>query len=58
MTNGPAMSITLLMGADVAESLGSWERPERVLELAQVGVAGRPGTDLDEAEASLERAWA
>ncbi len=51
----PADDITLLMGADVAESLRTWKRPERVLELARVGVAARPGTILDEAEASLER---
>ncbi len=50
----PGDEITLLMGADVAESLGSWKNPERVLELADVGVAGRPGTILDEAESVLE----
>ena len=50
----PGDEITLLMGADVAESLGSWKRPERVLELAEVGVAGRPGSILDEAESVLE----
>ena len=42
------------MGADVAASLGSWRQPERVLELAHIGVAARPGTVLDEAEAALE----
>jgi nicotinate-nucleotide adenylyltransferase len=47
--------LTFLMGADVAASLESWRRPERVLELARVGVAARPGTELDEAEAALER---
>ena len=47
--------VTLLMGADVAASLESWKKPERVLELARVGVAVRPGTDLDEAETVLER---
>ena len=31
------------MGADVAASLGSWKKPERVLELARVGVAGALG---------------
>ena len=51
----PGDELTLLMGADVAASLESWKRPERVLELAAVGVAVRPGTILDEAEASLER---
>jgi nicotinate-nucleotide adenylyltransferase len=50
----PEDEITLLMGADVAESLGSWKNPERVLELAKVGVAGRPGSILDEAESVLE----
>ena len=50
----PEDEITLLMGADVAESLGSWKNPERVLELAEVGVAARPGSILDEAESVLE----
>ena len=43
------------MGADVAAQLESWKRPERVLELARLGIAGRPGTVLDDAEAMLER---
>jgi nicotinate-nucleotide adenylyltransferase len=47
--------VTLLMGADVAASLGEWKEPERVLDLARVGVAARSGADLDEAEAALER---
>lgn len=51
----PGDELTFLMGADVAASLESWRRPERVLELARVGVAARPGTELDEAEAALER---
>jgi nicotinate-nucleotide adenylyltransferase len=50
----PKDEIALLMGADVAESLGSWTKPERVLELAKVGVASRPGSIVDEAEATLE----
>jgi nicotinate-nucleotide adenylyltransferase len=51
----PGDELTFLMGADVAASLESWRRPERVLELARVGVAARPGAELDEAEAALER---
>ena len=47
--------IALLMGADVAANLDEWHLPERVLELARVGIAARPGTALDEAEATLER---
>ena len=44
-----------LMGADVAAHLDEWRKPERVIELARVGVAARPGTAMDEAEAALER---
>ena len=51
----PGDELTFLIGADVAASLESWRQPERVLELARVGVAARPGTELDEAEAALER---
>jgi nicotinate-nucleotide adenylyltransferase len=51
----PGGEIFFLMGADVAAQLESWKRPERVLELARLGIAGRPGTVLDEAEAALER---
>jgi nicotinate-nucleotide adenylyltransferase len=45
----------LLMGADVAASLESWMRPDRVVELARIGIAARPGTPIAEAEAALER---
>ena len=51
----PGDQIFFLMGADVAAHLEEWKRPERVLELARLGIAGRPGTALDEAEAALER---
>jgi nicotinate-nucleotide adenylyltransferase len=44
-----------LMGADVAAHLDEWREPARVVELARLGVAARPGTALDEAEATLER---
>lgn len=51
----PGDELFLLMGADVAAHLESWEQPERVLELARLAVAARPGTAIDEAEAALER---
>lgn len=51
----PDDEIFFLMGADVAAHLESWKRPERVLELARLAIAGRPGTALEEAEAALER---
>ena len=41
----PSDELTFLMGADVAASLESWRKPERVVELARLGVAARPGTD-------------
>ena len=44
-----------LMGADVAAGLEAWRDPRRIMELARLGIAARPGTVLDEAEAALER---
>ena len=51
----PDDEIHFLMGADVAAELESWKRPERVLELARLAIAARPGTGVDEAEAALAR---
>ncbi len=50
----PDRELTFLMGADVAAGLERWERPERVVELARLGVAARAETDRSEAEAALE----
>lgn len=41
----PGSQLTFVMGADVAAGLGRWRHPERVLELARVAVAARPGVD-------------
>jgi nicotinate-nucleotide adenylyltransferase len=35
-----------LIGADELAVFPTWKRPERVLELARLGVATRPGTDV------------
>jgi len=51
----PGDEFVFLMGADVAAGLDNWRNPERVLELARVGIAARPGTALEEAEAAVER---
>jgi len=51
----PGAEIWFLMGADVAAELEHWREPRRVLELARVGIAARPGTAVDEAEAALGR---
>lgn len=39
----PGSQLTFVMGADAAAGLESWRRPERVLELARIAVAERPG---------------
>jgi nicotinate-nucleotide adenylyltransferase len=47
-----------LLGADELAALPTWVRPDRVLDLARVGAATRPGTDhavLDRVVASLSR---
>jgi nicotinate-nucleotide adenylyltransferase len=51
----PERELTFLMGADMAASLPSWEKPERVLELARIGIAARPGVDLAEVETALQQ---
>jgi len=45
--------LTFVMGADVAAGLARWRRPERVLELARIAVAARPGFDRDGLEREL-----
>ncbi len=42
-----------LIGADELAAFGEWSRPERVLELARIGAATRPGTDLTELESVI-----
>jgi nicotinate-nucleotide adenylyltransferase len=51
----PDDEVYFLMGADVAAQLESWKRPERVLEVARLGLARRGGSALDEARAALGR---
>ena len=51
----PGDEFCFLMGADAAMGLESWREPRRLLELARLGIAGRPGIVLEEAEAALER---
>ncbi len=51
----PDDEFVFLMGADIAAELERWEQPRRVLELARVGVAARPGARIEQVEAALER---
>ena len=46
---GPAASIVFLMGADQLQKLDSWRDWQELFELANFGVAARPGYRLDEA---------
>jgi nicotinate-nucleotide adenylyltransferase len=45
--------LIFVMGADVAAGLGSWRRPERVLELARVAIAEREGVERADVDATL-----
>jgi nicotinate-nucleotide adenylyltransferase len=39
----PHAELTLIVGADVAATIGSWRDPARLLELARVAIAARSG---------------
>jgi nicotinate-nucleotide adenylyltransferase len=45
--------LVLLMGADVATRFGTWHEPRRILELAKLAIAGRPGATVEQAEAAV-----
>ena len=51
----PGSQLTFVMGADVAAGLEGWHRPERVIELARIAIAERPGFDRSEADEALGR---
>jgi len=40
----PDAELTLILGADIARTLGSWREPTKILELARLAVAEREGT--------------
>ena len=42
-----------LIGADELAAFSTWMRPDRVLELARVGAATRPGTDVQDLESII-----
>ena len=43
-----------IVGADQLVDFATWKEPERVLELARLGVAARPGYVLDESSDRIE----
>jgi nicotinate-nucleotide adenylyltransferase len=50
----PERDLVLLLGADMAASLASWKEPQRVIELARLGVVPRPGVTMDAVRSALE----
>jgi nicotinate-nucleotide adenylyltransferase len=51
----PEDELFFLLGADMAAGLAGWKEPERVLELARLGVVPRPGVGLGAVNSALER---
>jgi nicotinate-nucleotide adenylyltransferase len=51
--NHPDVELTLILGADMAATLGRWREPGAILELASVAVAERPGTSREQVLAAL-----
>ena len=52
--DNPDSQIHLLMGADTARGFSGWKRPERILELARIGVAPRSDVGREEVLAAFE----
>jgi nicotinate-nucleotide adenylyltransferase len=44
----PEAELTLIVGADMAHTLGAWRRPREILELARLAVAERDGSTRQE----------
>jgi nicotinate-nucleotide adenylyltransferase len=51
----PERELYFLLGADMAAGLAGWKEPERVVELASLGVVPRPGVGLGAVDSALER---
>jgi nicotinate-nucleotide adenylyltransferase len=51
----PGSELYFLMGADMAAGLAGWKEPERVVELASIGVVPRPGVGMGAVESALGR---
>jgi nicotinate-nucleotide adenylyltransferase len=46
--------VYFLLGADMAAGLAAWREPERVVELARLGVVPRPGVGIGAVQSALE----
>src|SRR6185312_10799034 len=52
-SRAPDSDLHLIVGADIAAGLPEWREPERVLSLARLAVAERPGTERADVERAL-----
>ena len=52
-SRAPDSELHLIVGADIAAGLPEWRKPERVLALARLAVAERPGTARPDVERAL-----
>lgn len=52
-TFDPSEEIVLILGADAARGVPSWERADQVLERVEIAVLPRPGTERSEVEAAI-----
>jgi nicotinate-nucleotide adenylyltransferase len=52
-SRAPDNELFLIVGGDIAAGLPKWREPERVLSLAALAVAQRPGTERAEIEGAL-----
>jgi nicotinate-nucleotide adenylyltransferase len=51
----PETELYFLLGADMAAGLPGWKEPERVLDLARLGVVPRPGVGVAAVDSALEQ---
>jgi nicotinate-nucleotide adenylyltransferase len=54
-SRAPDSKLHLIVGADIAAGLPKWREPERVLSLAGLAVAERPGTERAAVEQALSQ---
>jgi nicotinate-nucleotide adenylyltransferase len=51
----PESELLFLLGGDMAAGLASWKEPERIVQLARLGVVPRPGVGMGAVRSALER---
>ena len=54
-TEAPDTELFLIVGGDIAAGLPRWREPERVLEMATLAVAERPGTRRETIDEALSQ---